>query len=106
MVDEFSNFARMPVAVMQIENLTEICHQAMFLQKSHNADIAYRLNLPNHSIKISCDGRQISQILLNLLKNADDAVSGEKNANTPDQDTKNKQISLALYESKEKMPSN
>ena len=33
MVDEFSNFARMPVAVMQIENLTEICHQAMFLQK-------------------------------------------------------------------------
>lgn len=74
MVDEFSSFAKMPTPVMREENLSEILRQQVFLQRNANSEIDYRLNLPDRPLIATCDGRQISQAVTNLLQNAADAI--------------------------------
>jgi two-component system nitrogen regulation sensor histidine kinase NtrY len=76
MVDEFSSFARMPRPTVHLEDAKELCQQALFLQRSANADIRYHANLPDHAVSLICDRRQIAQILTNILKNAAEAIDG------------------------------
>lgn len=76
MVAEFSNFARMPKPTMQTQNLTDLCRQAVFLQKNANQHINYDVQLPSEAVNLYCDGRQLSQALTNLLQNACDAIEG------------------------------
>lgn len=76
MVDEFSNFARMPAPVFRTENISELCRQAVFLQRNTNRKIDYAVTLPEAPLEIRCDGRQISQAVTNLLLNAADAIEG------------------------------
>ena len=78
MVDEFSSFARMPAAVIRTENLIEITRQAVFLQRAGASDIRFETDLPAHPVPIECDARQISQALVNLLKNAIEAIHGRE----------------------------
>jgi two-component system nitrogen regulation sensor histidine kinase NtrY len=78
MVDEFSSFARMPRPTVQPEDARELCHQALFLQRSGNADIRYHANLPDHPIPLICDRRQVGQVLTNILKNAAEAIEGRE----------------------------
>jgi two-component system nitrogen regulation sensor histidine kinase NtrY len=78
MVDEFSSFARMPQATLKIENLSEICHRAVFLERNRLEEIDYQVELPDDPIYLSCDSLQISQALTNLLKNAAESVSSCK----------------------------
>ena len=82
MVDEFSSFARMPELSLEVENLSEICRQAISLERIRNPEIKYISELPNTDIKLYCDHRQISRALTNLLKNASESViSLDKNLN-------------------------
>lgn len=74
MVDEFSSFARMPQAVLQTENLSELCRQAVFLEQNRNPDIVFEKTLPTSDVMINCDARQVSRALTNLIKNASEAV--------------------------------
>lgn len=74
MVDEFSSFARMPMPVFRNENLTDILRQAIFLHEVGSPVIAYELNLPDAPIWLTCDGRQISQAITNLIKNAGESI--------------------------------
>lgn len=76
MVDEFSNFARMPAPVFRTENVNELCRQAVFLQRNTHREITYTEKLPENPLFLDCDGRQISQAVTNLLQNAADAIEG------------------------------
>ncbi|WES31157.1 sensor histidine kinase NtrY-like [Varunaivibrio sulfuroxidans] len=90
MVDEFSDFARMPEPVMKRENISDICRTVFFLERNRKEDlrngelpdgtskpdIEYILNLPDDDVYAVCDGRQIAQALTNLLKNAAEAIDG------------------------------
>ena len=76
MVDEFSSFARMPAPVFRSENISELCRQAVFLQRNTHRKITYDVALPDNPIEMHCDGRQIGQALTNLLQNAADAIEG------------------------------
>ncbi len=76
MVDEFSSFARMPVAAMKPVDLGEILRQSVFLQRVGNPDIEYRLEMPDDAVMAECDGRLVSQALTNVLKNAAEAIRG------------------------------
>jgi two-component system nitrogen regulation sensor histidine kinase NtrY len=76
MVDEFSSFARMPAPAMQDEDIVRLCRQAVFLQQSAHPAIVYEGVYPDDSVRISCDGRQVSQALTNLLQNAADSIDG------------------------------
>jgi two-component system, NtrC family, nitrogen regulation sensor histidine kinase NtrY len=75
MVDEFSSFARMPQATLKNENLTDICRQAVFLERNRHPEVDYKLDLPEDSVNLRCDSRQIGQALTNLLKNASESVA-------------------------------
>lgn len=81
MVREFSEFARMPDAVMHRENLNELCEEAIFLQKNANPGISMDLVSGEEENFIYCDSSQISQILTNLLLNAVDSIHALKEKN-------------------------
>ena len=76
MVDEFSSFARMPRPTVQGEDAKELCQQALFLQRSGNTSLRYVSSLPDHPVPLICDRRQVSQVLINILKNAAEAIEG------------------------------
>jgi two-component system nitrogen regulation sensor histidine kinase NtrY len=74
MVDEFSSFARMPAPMMRRENLLELTRQGVFLQRTAHTEIQFDADLPATPVEVSCDSRQISQALTNLLQNAVDSI--------------------------------
>jgi two-component system nitrogen regulation sensor histidine kinase NtrY len=74
MIDEFSSFARMPAPVLKPENLAEIVHQAVFLQRTAHPEIAFETILPGHAVPIRCDARLVGQALINIVKNAIEAI--------------------------------
>lgn len=77
MVDEFSSFARMPAPVMQPENLIQLMKEAVFLQRQANPKVAFELALPEGSLMLQCDSRQVNQALTNVLLNAVQAVEAQ-----------------------------
>ena len=74
MVNEFSNFARMPAPVMQEENLNDVIRQAVFLQRSAHPGIRFDTGLPEAAVMANFDRQQISQALTNLLQNAVESI--------------------------------
>lgn len=78
MVDEFSAFARMPQPVMTRTNLSELCQQAAFLQRSAHPEMEIRADLPSEPVRLICDERLVSQALTNLLKNAVEAIEARQ----------------------------
>ncbi len=78
MVDEFSSFARMPKPVFREEAIADLARQAMFLQEVAHPDIAFRLEIPNPSLVLVCDRRQLGQALTNVLKNGVEAIQQKR----------------------------
>jgi two-component system nitrogen regulation sensor histidine kinase NtrY len=74
MIDEFSSFARMPAPVLKPENLIEIVHQAVFLQRTAHPEITFETAFPTHTVTVRCDARLVGQALLNIVKNAIEAI--------------------------------
>ena len=75
MVDEFSSFARMPSPVMRSEEAQELVRHAVFLQRVAQPQIAFEVTAPTEPILFDCDGRLVSQALINVLKNAAEAIA-------------------------------
>ena len=80
MVDEFSNFARMPAPEFDDEDLATVVRQAQFLQRVAHPFITYETEVPAQTVSVHCDRRQIGQAVTNLLQNAADALEGQKDA--------------------------
>ncbi len=76
MVDEFSAFARMPQPIMRPENLSDICREAVFLERNRNPEIKLELSMPDDAVSVRCDSRQISGALTNIVKNAAESIEG------------------------------
>jgi two-component system nitrogen regulation sensor histidine kinase NtrY len=74
MVDEFSNFARMPRARLIRDDLADCVRQALFLARVGRPDIAFEDDLPNEPMPVDFDRRLVSQALTNILKNAGEGV--------------------------------
>ncbi len=86
MIDEFSAFARMPAPVLKPENLVEIVHRAVFLQRTAHREIAFETSFPDHSVAVSCDARLVGQAVINIVKNAIEAIEAriaERGADAP-----------------------
>jgi two-component system nitrogen regulation sensor histidine kinase NtrY len=74
MVEEFVAFARLPSAVFHEENLGMLIRKSVFSEQTVHADIAYKQTLPDKPVLLPCDEVQLGQALLNLLKNAAEAL--------------------------------
>ena len=79
MVDEFSNFARMPKPVFREENVHEIAQQALFLHEVAHPKITFALDPLEGDYPMVCDRRQLSQALTNVVKNAVEAIETRRN---------------------------
>jgi two-component system nitrogen regulation sensor histidine kinase NtrY len=79
MVDEFSNFARMPKPVFREEDIHEIARQAMFLHEVAHPAIGFTLDPREGQFLMVCDRRQLAQALTNIVKNAVEAIETRRN---------------------------
>jgi len=75
MVDEFSQFARMPKPVIGAEDVADMVRQAVFLQRVGNADIDIDVDIAEDPMPARFDRRLISQALTNIIKNATEAIA-------------------------------
>ena len=78
MVDEFSNFARMPKPVFRHENVHEIARQALFLHEVAHPGMTFVLQPQQGDFEMVCDRRQLGQALSNVVKNAVEAIEARK----------------------------
>jgi two-component system nitrogen regulation sensor histidine kinase NtrY len=76
MVDEFSSFARMPVPVLKPEDLTAIVERAVFLERTAHSEIAFKTDFVARPVTLRCDARLVGQALINIVKNAVEAIEG------------------------------
>jgi PAS domain S-box-containing protein len=82
MVDEFSRFARLPVAQLVPANLNTIIHQAAGLYEGRLDGVRLDLKLDEHLPPAMLDQEQIRRVFVNLIDNALNAlgsVPGDKN---------------------------
>ena len=74
MVDEFSSFARMPAPKFAQEDAAELLRQAVFAQRVAYPDFTVELEEPA-AVLFSADARMVGQALVNVLKNAGEAIT-------------------------------
>jgi len=79
MVDEFSNFARMPKPVFRDENVHEIARQALFLHEVAHPAVSFVLEPQHGELRMISDRRQLGQALTNVVKNGVEAIEGRRN---------------------------
>ena len=70
MVNEFSNFAKLPEVNLTLNNLAEVIEEALAVYRSAHLHITFELNQITPVPKFLFDREQIKRALLNLLDNA------------------------------------
>ena len=83
MVDEFSDFARMPVAVMAANDIADLCRIELALYREAHPGIAFEAGLPDGPLVVICDAGLAARALSNLLKNAVEAIEGRGDGVVP-----------------------
>jgi len=73
-VDEFSQFARMPEPVRRESDLLSLLNDAVTLQQAGQEDVVITSSIPAGQFDIEIDQTMISQALTNLIKNAGEAT--------------------------------
>ncbi len=81
-VDEFSSFARMPKAVLERNNLSDVVREATVLQRVSSGDIDIVLELENNPLLFEFDRRLLTQAVTNLVKNAKEAIEAKEDQGT------------------------
>jgi two-component system nitrogen regulation sensor histidine kinase NtrY len=76
LVDEFSNFARMPAAQPTANNLNEIIREAQNLYQEAHRNIKFSFSADETLPLLQLDRDQIKRVLINLLENAVAAIDG------------------------------
>jgi two-component system nitrogen regulation sensor histidine kinase NtrY len=84
MVDEFSAFARMPKPQMEDHDIRDVVRASVLDRQMATHDIAFDKRLGNEPVIVSCDRRLISQAIINLVKNAEEAIQAY--AENPDKE--------------------
>jgi two-component system nitrogen regulation sensor histidine kinase NtrY len=77
LVDEFSNFARMPTIQPSANNLNEIIKEAQTLYQEAHRNITFSFHADNSLPQLQLDRDQIKRVLINILDNAVAAIEGE-----------------------------
>ncbi len=77
LVNEFSNFARMPAAEPTPNNLNEIISESLVLYQEGHKNIKFNFS-PNSSLPVlEVDRDQIKRMMINLLENAVASIEGK-----------------------------
>ncbi len=74
MVDEFSAFARSPKPQMEDHDIRDVVKAAVLDRQMASPDIVFDTRIGKEPIIVTCDRRLISQAVINLVKNAQEAI--------------------------------
>jgi len=77
LVNEFSNFARLPAANPVPSNISKIIHEAMTLYKEAHKGVRFSFNDAKDVPVFNLDGEQIRRVMINLFDNAVEATEGD-----------------------------
>ena len=77
LVNEFSNFARMPAANPAPSNINEIIEESLTLYREAHKDISFMFNRSGNVPIFNLDREQIRRVMINLLDNAVEAMEGK-----------------------------
>ena len=73
-VDEFSQFARMPEPDRRPTDFGDFLRGSILLQESGQPNVTFKLMLPNDILWIDADASMIGRAITNLLKNAGESI--------------------------------
>ena len=74
LVNEFSDFARMPKPILKNNDLIIILKENIQLLKELDKDIEINFNYKDNEVIFNCDNEQLSRVFLNLIKNSIESI--------------------------------
>lgn len=95
LVDNFTQFAKLPDPFPHMCNLYEICRQAAFLIQNASEDVKIIISKSNKNLLVKVDERLFHQAIVNLIKNSVNALSAI--------DRKDKKIRISIKISNKKV---
>ena len=82
LVNEFSDFARMPKPILKDNNLVTIINDNIILLEKLDKNIKFEFNCSNENIIFNSDNEQLSRVFLNLIKNSIESIQEKKKFNS------------------------
>jgi len=76
-VEEFSNFARMPTPKLKKMDIFSLINDSIFSEQVVNSDINYVMNCDKEDIFINGDAGLLTQVFTNLLKNSKESLQNK-----------------------------
>ncbi len=74
LVNEFSDFARMPKPIFKDNDLVKILNENVKLLSEIDTEISLNINKNNENIFLNCDKEQIGRVFFNLIKNSIESI--------------------------------
>jgi len=81
LLNEFSDFARMPKPALKKVGLNSVISRALNLHELSEADIKFSLQKGKSSSAIKGDEEQLNRVFINLIKNSIESINEKKNKN-------------------------
>ena len=81
LVNEFSDFARMPKPIFKKININDIIERSINLHKFSQSNIKFNFIHDKKRNIVNCDEEQIGRVFLNLIKNSLESIDDKKNKN-------------------------
>ena len=78
LLNEFSDFARMPKPVLKKINLNKLISRSINLYKSSETNIKFNLSEANPIFEINGDEEQLNRVFINLIKNSIESIHEKK----------------------------
>ena len=81
LVNEFSDFARMPKPILKDNNLVSIIKENINLLKELDYTIKFNLELNKKNIILNSDNEQLSRVFFNMIKNSIESIQEKRDNN-------------------------
>ena len=78
LLNEFSDFARMPKPILKKVDLNKIISRSVNLHELSNTDKTFRLSKGKLSSDVSGDEEQLNRVFINLIKNSIESIDEKK----------------------------
>ena len=82
LVNEFSDFARMPKPILKENNLISIMNDSIKLLKEIDLSISINFKFEEEKILFECDSEQMGRVFFNLIKNSIESIQEKSIKNT------------------------